>query len=144
MNEDQDMLGIDTMPTGLVVANPASMHDPSAMGYSQIAVVPAGARLVLVAGQTGGPEKGPFADQVRVALRGVEAAMRAAGGAMSGVARLTVYIVDHDEAKHRALIAAVGDAFGGRLAPACTIVPLAQSGTDPRQLVEIEATGVVP
>ncbi len=131
-------------PSGLVILNPASMFDPAPLGFSQLAIVPAGGRIVYVAGQTGGAQKGSFQEQCRVAFESIDTAMRAAGGTIADVARLTVYIVGHDQARHDALIAEVRRAFGERLAPTCTIVPLAQSGTSPDQLVEIEATGVLP
>lgn len=125
------------------IVNPASMHDPSSLGYSQVAIIEPGARTVYVAGQAGGVDKRDFADQVRVALDGIERAMRAAGGGMADVVKLTVYVVAHDRVKHRALIKAIGQAFGDRLAPTCTIVPLERLGTSPEMLVEIEATGAV-
>lgn len=120
------------------------MHDPAALAYSQIVIVPAGARTVIIAGQVGGAKKGPFAEQVDQAFAAIDRAMRAAGGGIADAAKLTVYIVDYDEAKHEVLKLAVKALFGDRLAPTCTIVPLTQCGTDPAQLVEIEATGVLP
>lgn len=135
---------ISTRPSGLTILNPGTMFDPAPMGFSQVAVVPPGARTVYVAGQTGGARKGSFADQNRVAFESVDTAMRAVGGTIADVARLTVYVVHHDEAKHAHLVAAVAAAFPGRLAPTCTIVPLTQSGTSPDQLVEIEAIGILP
>ncbi len=133
----------EVMPTGLVIENPSTMHDPAPMAYSQIAIAPAGVRTVFVAGQTGGPRKGSFAEQVDAAFSAIATAMRAADGDIADVAKLTVYIVDHDRAKHDALKAVVKAVFGDRLAPTCTIVPLTQCGTDPDQLVEIEAVGIL-
>lgn len=97
----------EVMPSGLVIENPSTMHDPAPMAYSQIAIAPAGARTVFVAGQTGGPRKGTFAEQVDAAFAAIATAMRAAGGDIADVAKLTVYIVDHDRAKHDALKAVV-------------------------------------
>ena len=125
------------------VVNPDTMHEPSSLGYSQVAIVEPGARTVYVAGQAGGPDKGDFADQVRTAFDGVDAAMREAGGSVRDVVRLTVYIVDHDETKHRMLIEEVERVFEKRLAPTCTIVPLSQLGTEENMLVEIEAIGAL-
>lgn len=70
--------------------------------------------------------------------------MQSAGGDLGGVAKLTIYSVLHDEEKHAAIIAEVKRAFNDRLAPACTILPLHQLGTDPDMLVEIEGIGVLP
>lgn len=131
-----------TLTSGATITNPATMFDPAPLGFSQIAVVPSNARTVFIAGQTGGAEKGAFADQCRAAFASIDTAMQSVGGTILDVVKLVVYIVDHDEAKHEALIAEVHHAFGDRLAPTCTIVPLTQSGTDPNQLIEIEAMGV--
>lgn len=130
-------------PSGLVILNPTTMFDPTALGYSQVAIAPAGARTVYVAGQTGGARKGTFADQCRAAFESIDTAMHAAGGSIADVAKLTIYIVLHDEAKKGTLVAEVRRAFGGKKAPTCTIVPLTQSGLSPNQLVEIEAVGVL-
>ncbi len=130
--------------TGLKIENPHGMFDPSHLAFSHLAIAPAGAQVVWVAGQSGGADKGDFADQTATALSSIDKAMQASGGDIGGVAKLTVYIVDHDKAKHAVLIDAVKLAFGDRLAPACTIVPLQQLGTDPDMLIEIEAFGVVP
>ncbi|MEX3014038.1 RidA family protein [Gymnodinialimonas hymeniacidonis] len=130
--------------TGLVIHNPSDMFDPAPLAFSHLAVAPPGAQAVWVAGQSGGADKGDFADQTRVALSSIATAMQAAGGDINGVAKITVYIVDHNREKHRVLIKAVKAVFKNRLAPACTIVPLQQLGTDPKMLVEIEAFGIVP
>ncbi|MEM9798387.1 MAG: RidA family protein [Pseudomonadota bacterium] len=130
--------------TDLTIRNPDGMFDPAPLAFSQLAILPPQAPVIMVAGQAGGSPKGPFAAQVRAALDGIRSAMEAAGGDMNGVARLTVYIVDHDETRHAALIDAVNAAFPERLVPTCTIVPLSQLGTDPDMLVEIEAMGVLP
>ncbi|MCQ8186645.1 RidA family protein [Parvularcula maris] len=130
--------------TGLVIENPEGMFDPSPLAYSHLAIAPAGARTIFLAGQGGGKHKGSYQDQVRVALASLGQAMRTAGGDMSGIAKLTIYSVDHSDDRHRAIIEEVKAAFGDRLAPACTIVPLSQLGTDPQMLVEIDGIGVLP
>ena len=139
------MTARSTRPSGLTILNPDTMNDPASLAYSHVAIVPAGARTILVAGQVGnGSPKGSFAEQVGQTFESIGLAMEAAGGEIADVAKLVVYIVDHDAEKHEVLKAAVKTAFGNRLAPTCTIVPLAQSGLSSDQLVEIEATGVLP
>lgn len=139
------MTGRSTRPSGLTILNPDTMYDPAANAYSHVAIVPAGARTVYVAGQVGdGSPKGTFAEQMDQVIANIGTTMDAAGGEMADVAKLTVYIVDHDAEKHAVLKAAVTAAFGDRLAPTCTIVPLSLSGTSPDQLVEIEAVGILP
>ncbi len=130
--------------TGLLIRNPEGLHDPEPLGYSHLAIFPTQGRLVSVAGQGGGPNKGDFADQTQIAFENIDKAMKAAGGDIGGVGKITAYIVDHSEEKHAVLIDAVKSAFGDRLTPTCTIVPLTRLGTDRNMLVEIEAWGVVP
>lgn len=142
-NADDAMRASSRGPSGLTIANPKDLHDPAPMGYSHLAIVPPGASLVFVAGQTGGADKGTYAQQVRVALSAIRTAMGSAGATMADVAKLTIYSVDHDEAKHRELTNQVNTAFDPNLAPTCTIVPSVQSGTSADQLVEIEAVGVL-
>ena len=143
MNEAK-MRATSRGPSGLAIANPREMHDPAPMAYSHLAVAPAGGRIVFVAGQTGGRDKCSYRDQVHVALASIRTAMEAAGGTLADIAKLTVYSVHHDEARHADLVAEVKAAFDPGLAPTCTIVPSEQSGTRADQLVEIEAIGVLP
>ena len=131
--------------TGLEISNPEIMFDPEPFAFSQLAIFPSGARTIFIAGQGGGGStKGDFTKQVENALRSIGLAMTAAGGAMGGIVKLTIYVVNHDKAKHATIIEQVRAAFTPRLTPTCTIVPLRHLGTDPDMLVEIEATGVLP
>lgn len=124
--------------SAVTVLNPAGLPDPRALAYSQLAVIEPGASLVFVAGQVGDHATADFAHQVRTAFEGMLAALATQGLGADAVAQLTAWIVGHDEARHRVLIAEVGRVFGD-LPPPCTIVPLAQSGTDPKQLFEVTA-----
>jgi enamine deaminase RidA (YjgF/YER057c/UK114 family) len=144
MTDEDSFRTTSTGSSGLTIANPKGLYDPAPMAYSHLAIVPAGGRLVFVAGQAGGPNKGSYRDQVGVALGAIRTAMAAAGGTMADVAKLTVYSVGHDEVRHADLAAEVRASFDPGLAPTCTIVPSTQSGTSADQLVEIEAVGVLP
>ena len=90
-------------PMPLVLANPPGLYDPAPNGYSHIAMVAPGSRLILIAGQGGEDEAGrlspDFRVQVRQALRNLQIALTAAGVAFGDVAKLTVLIVDHDHDK---------------------------------------------
>ena len=131
--------------TGPEIHNPETMFDPERLAFSQLAIVPSGARTIFIAGQGGGGSpKGDFTKQVETALLSIGMAMTAAGGTINGLAKLTIYVVNHDKAKHAIIIKQVRAAFAARLTPTCTIVPLTQLGTDPDMLVEIEASGVLP
>lgn len=125
-----------------VLENPDGLYDPSANAYSHVAVVPGNARLVFIAGQVGSTPKGDFETQVRQAFANLRIAIKAAGGGMDAIAKLTVLIVDHSKDKHRVLVAEVEKAFGARLKPTCTIIPVPLMAFED-QLVEIEAVGVL-
>ena len=77
--------------TDLEISNPDGMFDPEPFAFSQLAIVPSDARLIFIAGQGGGGSpKGDFTTQVKNALQSIGMAMTSAGGAMGGVAKLTI------------------------------------------------------
>jgi len=127
--------------------NPAGLYDPSAKGYSHLAIVPAGAKTVYVSGQYGADAAGrlvpgEYAGQLRQAFRNLRVAIEAAGAVPQSVAKLTILIVDHSDDKLRPLGEELNALFG-KHRPAITLIPvprLAESG----MLFEIEAVAIVP
>ncbi|KQR55265.1 RidA family protein [Acidovorax sp. Leaf160] len=123
--------------------NPAGLYDPQRFGYSHLAVVPQPARVVHIAGQGGEDADGRlpagFDAQMRQALGNLRLALAAAGASPADVARLTVLVVEHSEARlavfSRALMAMWGDAP----TPACTLIPVPRLAID-GMLFEIDAT----
>lgn len=107
-------------------------------------------RMVFTAGQIGwNPataafETDDFAAQAGQALRNVAAVLAAAGARPEHVVRLTWYVTSRDAylAAGKALGAAYREVFG-RHYPAMAVVVVAGL-LEPRALVEIEATAVVP
>ena len=87
--------------TTIQLINPPGLYDPAPNGYSHLAIVPPGSRLVLVAGQGGETAEGglppDYASQVRQALSNMRVALAAAGAEVTHVARLLVLVVDHTE-----------------------------------------------
>lgn len=83
--------------------NPSGLYDSTIHGYSHVATVPAGTRMVFIAGQGGANEQGDyepdFQAQVRQAFINLKLAVEAGGGQLQHIAKLTIYIVDHTEAK---------------------------------------------
>lgn len=127
--------------------NPPGLYDPSANGYSHLAMVGAGSRLVFVAGQGGetadGALSSDFRKQVRQAMKNLALALNAAGAAPQHVAKLTVLIVDHSEERLHVFGEELACVFGTGLKPACTLIPvprLALAG----MLFEIEGVAVLP
>jgi enamine deaminase RidA (YjgF/YER057c/UK114 family) len=83
--------------------NPAGLYDPAPNGYSHLAVLAPGARLVLPAGLGGEDADGnlpaDFRVQLRLAFANLLTALAAAGAGPGDIAKLTVLVVDHNEEK---------------------------------------------
>jgi len=131
----------------LTISNPQGLYDPSNFGYSHVAQVAPGARLVFIAGQSGEREDGSypadFQAQVKQAFHNLLTALASAGAGPKDVASLRVYIVDHKEAKLGIYGAELMAAWGDIAKPTCTLVPVPRLALD-SMLFEIEAVAVVP
>lgn len=129
----------------LTIVNPPTLGDPTPNGYSTAVIVPAGARLAYVSGQGGQDSTGAlspdFAAQVKQAYANLRAALDALGARPDQVAKLTVFVVDHDMAKLGVLTQNVKEMFGEAL-PAQTLVPVPRLAIDP-MLFEVEAVVVM-
>lgn len=129
----------------LTIVNPSTLGDPTPNGYSTAVIVPAGARLAYVSGQGGQDSTGAlspdFAAQVKQAYANLRAALDALGARPDQVAKLTVFVVDHDMAKLGVLTQSVKEMFGEAL-PAQTLVPVPRLAIDP-MLFEVEAVVVM-
>ncbi len=133
--------------TPLRLINPPGLYDPSAYGYSHLALVAPGTRLVFTAGQGGETTDGKyppdFQVQARNALANLRTALKGAGADFADVAKMTVLIVDHSEAKLGVFGAELAAAWGGGMKPACTLIPVPRLALDV-MLVEIEAVAILP
>ncbi len=126
--------------------NPEELYDSSPNAYSQLALVPAGQRLVFISGQGGdnpdGSFSADFATQAASAFRNVGLALAAAGASPADVAKITVLIVDHDREKLRLMQAAQRVLFGAHH-PAATLIPVPCLAL-PDMLIEVEAIAALP
>lgn len=129
----------------LAIVNPKTLHDPSPNGYSTAVIVPANARVAYISGQGGQDSTGglspDFAVQVKQAYANLGAALEGIGARPDQVAKLTVFVVDHDMSKLRVLTQNVKEMFGETL-PAQTLVPVPKLAIDP-MLFEVEAIVVL-
>ena len=129
----------------LTIVNPKTLYDPTPNGYSTAVIVPAGARVAYISGQGGQDATGglspDFAAQVKQAYANLGAALDALGAKPDQVAKLTVFVVDHDMSKLDVLTRNVTQMFGDRL-PAQTLVPVPKLAIDP-MLFEVEAVVVL-
>ena len=131
---------------GLRFINPEGLSDPRPNGYSQLAVFPAGWRMILPAGQGGETSDGALAKdfpaQLRQALRNTETVLAAAGARMSDVAKFNLLVVDHDADKFGAIRQEFARVWGDQK-PAWTLIPVPSLALE-GMLVEIDVIAVVP
>ena len=129
----------------LIIVNPKTLYDPTPNGYSTAVIVPAGARVAYISGQGGQDSTGAlspdFAVQVKQAYANLRTALDALGARPDQVAKLTVFVVDHDMSKLEVLTRNVKETFGDAL-PAQTLIPVPKLAIDP-MLFEVEAVVVL-
>ena len=114
--------------------------------FTQVVTSTAG-RIVFISGQVGWDTEGKvvsndFAMQVQKAFANLRLALAGAGAGPEHVAKITSFIVDHDETKLEPFRTEVGRLFGDRL-PASTLLGVDRLARDDL-LFEIEAIAVVP
>lgn len=130
---------------GLILVNPPMLFDPTLFGYSQAVIAPAAARTVYISGQGGADNTGAlspdFALQVEQAYANLRTALEGAGARPDQVVKLTIFVVDHDQAKLGVLTQNVVEMFGEAL-PAQTVVPVPRLVLD-GMLFEVEAVAVL-
>ncbi len=125
----------------LTIVNPQNLYDPTPNGYSTAVIVPREGRVAYISGQGGQDSTGAlspdFAVQVRQAYANLRTALDALGARPDQVAKLTVFVVDHDMSKLEVLTKNVKEMFGASL-PAQTLIPVPKLAIDP-MLFEVEA-----
>jgi enamine deaminase RidA (YjgF/YER057c/UK114 family) len=130
----------------MVILQPVEWPKPR--GFSHGVALDGPGRWIVLAGQTGGDEKGEYptdlAEQVAVALRRIIKLLAEAGAGPEHIVRLTWYLTSRSE--YEAAGAGIGAAWRetlGRNFPPSTLLYI--SGlVDARAKVEIEVTAFVP
>lgn len=121
--------------------NPPALYNSAPNAYSQLAIVPAGARLVFISGQGGDNPDGTFSADFRTqatsAFRNLGRAIEAAGARLSDAAKITVMIVDHDLDRLAIMQDAQRGLFGTHH-PAATLIPVPCLAL-PGMQIEVEA-----
>ena len=129
----------------LTIVNPQNLYDPSPNGYSTAVITPREGRVAYISGQGGQDRMGAlspdFAVQVKQAYANLRTALEGIGARPDQVAKLTVFVVDHDMSKLEVLTRSVKKMFGARL-PAQTLVPVPKLAIEP-MLFEVEAIVVL-
>ena len=127
--------------------SPASLPTPSGFTHG---ILTTGGRLLFLAGQTGMDGSGAMAApgdmvaQFSQALANLQAVVAEAGGAMTDIVKLTLFVTD--KAAYRAQLEPIGAAYRavfGRYFPAVTLVEV-RSLYDDQALIEIDGMAVLP
>lgn len=128
--------------------NPSVLFPSQQYGFSQIVTATPG-KLVYLSGQVGWDENqeltgdAGFRAQTRQALKNIDLAMSTAGGALSDVVSMRIYIVASEMEKNGHHVReALQDFFATDKAPATTWIGI-NCLAQPEFLIEIEATGII-
>jgi enamine deaminase RidA (YjgF/YER057c/UK114 family) len=128
--------------------NPKDLPDWSAL-FSQVVSVEAnGITTLFISGQVGvGPDQriagSSFVDQLERAFQNLSIALRAGGGDLQHVTRLTVYVVNYSSENSVDLRTVIRRHFDAGRLPALSLIGI-QALARPEFSVEVEATAVIP
>ena len=124
--------------------NPTHLPNTTQYGYSQATVVAPNAKVIYVAGQIGITDEGPndFEHQVDRAFENMIAALKAAGGRIEDVVKITLLIKDYDEEKLKYMVTKRRQVFG-KNPPASILIPVPRLAFDSLKF-EIDAVAVAP
>ncbi|WP_433256809.1 RidA family protein [Streptosporangium sp. CA-135522] len=120
---------------------------PPANGYSHVAAIAPGSRLVWTSGQVpiaadGTPAAaGDWAAQTRLVMQNVGAALEAGGATWDDVFKLTIFVVDTSALP---IVRAVRDEFVNLQRPPTSSLVQVAGLFRPDILIEIEAVAAVP
>jgi len=126
------------------VISPSSISRSEKHGYSQGILVEGGRRILFTAGQlaknsSGKFVGGPFREQYRMALEGIDAVLKEAGANRTDVVKITAYVTDMKGCLDE-LDRMNKNFFSGGY-PASTVVEV-KGLAFPDQVVEIEAVAI--
>jgi enamine deaminase RidA (YjgF/YER057c/UK114 family) len=126
------------------LTSPAQLHPP--FGYSHVASIAPGSRIVWLAGQVGIRPDGSmlppddWEGQTRQVMDNIAVALHSAGANWGDVFKLTLYLVDTAEL---ATVRAVRDEFVDRNNPPTSTLIKVAGLAIPELLIEIEAVAAV-
>jgi enamine deaminase RidA (YjgF/YER057c/UK114 family) len=126
--------------------NPDALFNPSPYGFSHVAVVPGGSKLVFVAGQGGEENKegklsADFRTQVQHSLNNIKIALQTQQLSMKSVVKVTTLVVNHDAEKLNIIIGEFKKIWPDKQFPVNTLIPVPRLALDNMQ-VEIDAVAI--
>lgn len=126
--------------------NPDALFNPSPYGFSHVAVVPGGSKLVFVAGQGGEENKEgklstDFRTQVQHSLNNIKIALQTQQLPMKSVVKVTTLVVDHNADKLNIIIEEFKKIWPDKQFPVNTLIPVPRLALD-NMLVEIDAVAI--
>jgi len=128
--------------------NPKELFPSLQYGFSQIVTSDGGGKMVFLSGQVGWNERqqivGPqdLRAQTWQAFRNIEIAMKAAGGTLSDIVSMRIYIVEDKLEESHHIRDALKKFFPPERAPATTWIGVRALANE-EFLVEIEAMGII-
>ncbi len=129
---------------GLEFVNPENAPAPAA-NYSNLAIVPVGYRLLVIAGQIGNVADGGIVDgleaQYEQAISNINAIVASEGGDSTNIARITVFLAEKPSAGD--MIAAAMQKHFPSGPPAMSWIYVSELFS-PEVKIEIEAIAAVP
>lgn len=126
--------------------NPDALFNPSPYGFSHVAIVPGGSKLVFVAGQGGEENKegklsADFRTQVQHSLNNIKIALQTQQLSMKSVVKVTTLVVDHNTGKLNIIIEEFKKIWPDKQFPVNTLIPVPRLALD-NMLVEIDAVAI--
>ena len=122
--------------------NPSNAPKPAA-NYSNVAIIPAGKKLLSISGQIGNDIEGEIAesleDQYRLALQNINLIVESQGGTKDDIAKITVFMTDEPDWEK---IKSAADAFLPSPRPSMSFIYV-KGLFRPEIKVEIEALAAV-
>lgn len=142
--------GSNPTPNGSAVRylNPDKLYQPARHGFSQVAIVPAGTKLIYVSGQMAIDVNGKmlasdFEGQVKGAFENLRLGLEAAGSSMDNVVKVTILSANHSDDREKIIARGTNAAFPGANKPVSMLIPVPRLALD-GLLFEIDAVAVVP
>ena len=127
--------------------NPQTLFNSNQFGFSQVVISDPG-RIVFISGQVAWDENlnvsgiNDLAGQTRKSLDNLEIAIREAGGNLSDIVMLRIYIVNYRPENGSVISALLREKFGTESPPASTWISV-QGLANEAFMIEIEAQAVI-